>query len=140
MDACVHSRRCAGHQRVPEQRRNVRLGLLWCPAFQACFPGLFAELGGPAPGLCVTFVKVAPSLGHFWPPWTIQASGPGRYGIPRFQPLTREAPFDVSWGLAALTFSSNAVVSVIFKCLSLEPIYSHPNLAQRSLPSSYSSR
>ena len=51
VDAREHSRRCAGHQRVPEKRRNVRLGLLRCPASQACFPGLLAELGGPAPGL-----------------------------------------------------------------------------------------
>ena len=141
--ACVHSHGCAGHQRVPEQRRNVRLGPLRCPAlrpaFRVCLLNWAGLLLASGPdGLC-HLCQGGPLSGPFLAPWTVQAPGPERCGVPRFQPLTREAPLDVSWGSVALTFSSNAVGSVIFKYSSPEPICSHPDLAQRSLPSSHSS-
>ena len=78
---CVHSHTGVlepVHLDAPRQGRNVRVGptLPPGPDFQVCLLNWVSGLPGALALLCcVTFVKMAPSLGHFWPPWTVQVPG-----------------------------------------------------------------
>lgn len=75
--ARVLTHRCADalHLDSPQQWPHVGVGRVLCPVprpgLQRC---LLHRASGLAPSLarmcCVTFARVAPSLGSFWLPWT----------------------------------------------------------------------